>query len=114
MELEVVRSGPLATVQDLGRPGHAALGVGTSGAADRHALRLANRLVGNPEGAAAIEITLGGFAARFDGLARVALAGAPCAGAAMHAPVYLRPGEALRPATPTDQVLSAIQAGYQN
>jgi biotin-dependent carboxylase-like uncharacterized protein len=76
--IEVLRTGPLATVQDLGRPGHAALGVGLAGAADRRALRLANRLVGNPEDAAAIEITFGGFAARFDAFARVALAGAPC------------------------------------
>ena len=39
----VLAPGPLATVQDLGRPGLAHLGVGRSGAADRHALRLANR-----------------------------------------------------------------------
>lgn len=55
--------GPLATVQDLGRPGYAAVGVAPSGAADRRALRTANRLVGNPENAADIEITMGGFAA---------------------------------------------------
>jgi biotin-dependent carboxylase-like uncharacterized protein len=94
--IEVLRPGPLATVQDLGRHGHAALGVGTAGAADRAALRLANRLVGNPEGAAGIEITLGGFAARFADFARIALAGAPCAGATMHAPLYVRAGEELR------------------
>ena len=52
--IEILRPGPLATVQDLGRRGHAALGVGTAGAADRGALRLANRLVGNPEDAAGI------------------------------------------------------------
>jgi biotin-dependent carboxylase-like uncharacterized protein len=52
--------------------------------------------VGNPEGAAAIEITLGGFAARFDALTRVALAGAPCRGVAMHVPFYVRAGEQLR------------------
>jgi biotin-dependent carboxylase-like uncharacterized protein len=63
-ELEVIRPGPLATVQDLGRPGWAALGVGRSGAADRSALRLANRLVGNPEDAAAVEVTFGGLAVR--------------------------------------------------
>jgi biotin-dependent carboxylase-like uncharacterized protein len=100
--IEVVRPGPFATIQDLGRPGHAALGVGASGAADPRALRLANRLVGNPEGAAAIEITLGGFAARFDALARVALAGAPCeASIGMHAPAYVRAGEELRLGTPS-------------
>lgn len=53
--------GPSTTVQDLGRPGHAQLGVPRSGAADRTSLRLANRLLGNPEGAAAVETTLGGL-----------------------------------------------------
>ncbi len=59
--LRVVATGPLATVQDLGRPGWFAIGVGVSGAADRPSLRLANRLVGNPEGAAAVECLLGGL-----------------------------------------------------
>jgi KipI family sensor histidine kinase inhibitor len=61
--IRVVASGPLATVQDLGRPGRAHLGIARSGALDRGALRRANRLVGNPEDAAGIEITLGGFRA---------------------------------------------------
>jgi KipI family sensor histidine kinase inhibitor len=56
----VVRPGPLTTVQDLGRPGHQAIGVPVAGAADPLALRLANRLVGNPDGAAALEITVMG------------------------------------------------------
>jgi biotin-dependent carboxylase-like uncharacterized protein len=59
--ITVHRTGPLALIQDLGRFGYAALGVSPSGAADRAALRAANRLVGNPEHAAGIEITLGGF-----------------------------------------------------
>lgn len=75
---EVEDPGPRATVQDLGRPGYARLGVGRSGAADRGALRLANRLVGNPEGAAALELTLGGLRARFRAPALVAVTGAPC------------------------------------
>jgi biotin-dependent carboxylase-like uncharacterized protein len=98
--IEVLATGPLATVQDLGRPGHAALGVGASGAADRSSLRLANRLVGNPEGAAAIEVTFGGLAIRAHGRLMVALAGAPCAGAAMQAPLYLAPGAELRLGAP--------------
>ncbi|HEY7272901.1 MAG TPA: biotin-dependent carboxyltransferase family protein [Actinoplanes sp.] len=76
--IEVVRAGALTTVQDLGRPGLAHLGVGRSGAADLGSLRLANRLVGNAEGAACLEITFGNFEARFDPAATVALAGAPC------------------------------------
>lgn len=61
--LLVEAAGPATTVQDLGRPGAAALGVSPSGALDRGALRLANRLVGNPEGRAALEVVLGPFAA---------------------------------------------------
>jgi KipI family sensor histidine kinase inhibitor len=75
--LEVLATGPGALVQDLGRPGLAASGVGRSGAADRAALRLANRLVANPEGAAGIEVVLGGLAVRACGLLTVALTGAP-------------------------------------
>ena len=48
--LTVLRPGPLALVQDAGRVGHAADGVGRSGAADRPSLALANRLVGNHAG----------------------------------------------------------------
>lgn len=59
--LRIVEPGLLATVQDLGRPGVAALGVAPSGALDRAAARTANRLVGNPEGAAVIEATMGGL-----------------------------------------------------
>jgi biotin-dependent carboxylase-like uncharacterized protein len=76
--IEVVTPGPLTTVQDLGRPGLAGLGVSRSGAADLGSLRLANRLVGNPESAACLEVTLGGLVARFDTPAIVALTGAPC------------------------------------
>ena len=46
--IEVIKPGPLATVQDLGRPGYGHLGVPRSGAADAASLRLANRLVGQP------------------------------------------------------------------
>jgi biotin-dependent carboxylase-like uncharacterized protein len=76
--LTVLATGPLTTVQDLGRPGFAASGVGPSGAADRSALRLANRLVGNPEGAAGLEVTLGGLRLRPDADVVLALAGARC------------------------------------
>ncbi len=65
--LEVLRTGPLALLEDLGRPGLAHVGVTRSGAADRSAHRLANRLVANPDDRATVEITLGGFAARVHG-----------------------------------------------
>jgi biotin-dependent carboxylase-like uncharacterized protein len=58
--IRVRMPGLLTTVQDLGRPGLAHLGVPTAGAADRRAFGLANRLVGNRPGAAALEITLAG------------------------------------------------------
>ena len=58
--IRVRKPGLLTTVQDLGRPGLAHLGVPTAGAADRRAFGLANRLVGNQPGAAALEITLAG------------------------------------------------------
>lgn len=59
----IARPGPLATLQDGGRPGRAAEGVARSGALDRVALRTANRLLGNDSDAAAIEVTMGGFEA---------------------------------------------------
>ncbi|GAA1686832.1 carboxyltransferase domain-containing protein [Microcella alkalica] len=59
--ITVVDPGALTLVQDLGRPGRAALGVGAAGAFDRAAHRLANRLVGNDEAAAALEVLLGGL-----------------------------------------------------
>ena len=65
--LEVLQPGPLATVQDLGRPGLAQCGVSASGAADRRSHTLANRLLANPDDRATIEVTMGGFAARVIG-----------------------------------------------
>ncbi|MDQ6918128.1 MAG: biotin-dependent carboxyltransferase family protein [Candidatus Dormibacteraeota bacterium] len=58
--LQVEKPGLLTTVQDLGRPGHRKFGVPPSGAMDRFALAAANRLVGNPEGAAGLECALTG------------------------------------------------------
>ena len=74
--LEVVQTGPQATVQDAGRPGLAAMGVGRSGAADRRSYTLANRLVGNAENAAAIEVLLGGLVLRALDDVAVAVTGA--------------------------------------
>ncbi|WP_306341464.1 biotin-dependent carboxyltransferase family protein [Nocardioides luteus] len=75
--VEVVRPGLQLVLEDLGRPGHAALGVSASGAADRRALRAANRAVGNRPGAAAFELAGGGAILRFTGPAVVAVTGAP-------------------------------------
>ena len=62
----VQRAGFLSSVQDLGRMGFRQFGVSASGALDSFALRVANLLVGNDEGAAGLEITLGGSQLRFD------------------------------------------------
>jgi biotin-dependent carboxylase-like uncharacterized protein len=74
--IDVLRAGPLTTVQDLGRPGWAHLGVPRSGALDPPALRLANRIVGNPDGAAGLEVTLTGCRLRPHEAATVAVTGA--------------------------------------
>lgn len=75
--LEVLATGPLVLVQDAGRPGLAAVGVGRSGAADRTAYRLGARLVGHLEDRAALEVLLGGLTVRALGRLTVALTGAP-------------------------------------
>ena len=58
--LETLASGLLCTIQDLGRVGSQALGMPVAGALDPRALRIANTLVGNPEGMAALEIRISG------------------------------------------------------
>ncbi len=74
--VRVLEPGLLTTVQDLGRPGLGRYGVTTGGAVDRAALVLGNRLVGNPPGAAALEVTLTGPRLRFTEAAVVAVTGA--------------------------------------
>ncbi len=61
MSLRVTRADGLVTVQDLGRPGYAHLGVPRAGALDAPAAALAHRLVGNDEGAALLEVTAAGL-----------------------------------------------------
>ena len=65
--IEVLVAGPLTTVQDLGRLGHLAVGVGRAGAADRGSYLLGNRLLGNEAGAPVLEATLGGLGLRAHG-----------------------------------------------
>jgi len=115
----VEATGPLATVQDLGRPGLADLGVSPSGAADRSAHRLANRLVGNPEGDATIEVTLGGLGVRATATHWVAVTGAPTTvlvndrPTASHALIALPPGDRLTVLAPAYGVRSylAVRGG---
>lgn len=115
--LVVVAPGPLTTVQDAGRHGHAHIGVTHAGPADAASHRLANRLVGNPEDAAALEVTAGGLVLRANAPVCVAVTGA-------HAPVtvgrrpvhhatplYLVAGDALTLGTPTSGLRSYVAAG---
>jgi urea carboxylase len=75
--LEVLSGGTQTTVQDYpGRPGYWAVGVPPSGPMDDRALRLGNRLLGNDEDAAALEITMSGPTLRFNTDAVVAIMGA--------------------------------------
>lgn len=97
--LTVVRAGALTTVQDAGRPGMAHLGVPHSGALDRDAAALANRLVGNSAEATVLETTLDGVSLRPNTDVVIAVTGAPAAvsvsqrPAAWGVPVTVRAGE---------------------
>ncbi len=84
------------TVQDLGRYGYGPLGVSPSGAADPISLRLGNLLVGNPESAAALEMTLLGGKFVFPDGALIALTGSDFgASIPMYTATVLAPGERL-------------------
>lgn len=76
MALEVISPGLSTTVQDLGRPGYYHIGIPVSGGMDRFALRCANMLVGNDEGAAVLEAVFTGPQLRFYADALVAVTGA--------------------------------------
>jgi antagonist of KipI len=101
-DLVVQAPGLFTTIQDLGRPGFGPIGVSASGAADPTALRLCNRLLGNPESAAGLEMTLQGGQFSFPEGALVALGGSDLASSADGRPLslwtthMLRPGQLLR------------------
>jgi biotin-dependent carboxylase-like uncharacterized protein len=76
MVIEVIKPGLATTVQDLGRPSYYNIGIPLSGALDQYALRAANLLVGNEEGAAGLEIALMGPELVFPEAAIIAITGA--------------------------------------
>ena len=76
--IEIVTTGALATVQDRGRGGALKWGVGSSGALDNLALAAGNILLGNDDDAAAIEIPIFPFQARFTDDCTFAITGADC------------------------------------
>ncbi len=106
--IRVLKHGVCATIQDQGRPEFQHLGVVSGGACDRYALGLANRLVGNPADAAAIEVTLWGDAFSFDKETLVSVTGGDLTAVAerdgnaaeqaipLDRPVLLHPGTTLR------------------
>lgn len=100
--IEVQSPGLLTTVQDLGREGFGPLGVSASGAADAVSLRLGNRLAGNPQGAAGLEMTLLGGTFLFPQGATIALTGSDFGATLEGAPLQLwksievSPGQTLR------------------
>lgn len=96
MNIVVHSPGVFTTVQDLGRPGFGIQGVSRAGAADPLALRIGNRLVGNPDNAPALEMTLTGGSFTFPEGARIALTGGQSANVPMWRPVTVPPGDSLR------------------
>jgi antagonist of KipI len=86
----------LTTVQDLGRRGRMAQGVAVGGAADPVALRVANLLVGNAEGAPALEVTLSGPELEFSGEAWVSVCGARFENIPAWRPFHVGAGDRLR------------------
>ncbi len=118
-DAEIVAVGPLALIEDLGRHGLGALGVPAGGAADRVAHRLANRLVGNPEDAATIEVLLGRLELRAISDLLVAATGAPAPLAvsgrpvAWAAPVHVPAGARITIGVPDHGVRSylAVRGG---
>ena len=97
MKIIVQAPGMFTTLQDLGRPGYGSLGVSTAGASDPISLRLGNRIVGNDEGAAALEFTLLGGTFVFPDGGIVAVTGGDFgASVPMWTAVSIEPGHTLR------------------
>lgn len=100
--ITVFDAGPQTTVQDLGRTGRMRYGIPPSGPVDRFAFVVANRLVGNPDGAAALECTLIGPRFEVDAAGAMALTGADMpvtvngAEAPRWAPIALKPGDVVK------------------
>ena len=99
--LEILSPGLLTTVQDLGRPGHGRIGVAPGGAADKASLVRGNRLAGNPDGAAGLEITINGPHLRFLRPGRIVISGANLGARLNGDPL---PVEAVRVVRPGDEL----------
>src|ERR1044071_8610192 len=109
MKIFVHSAGFLTSVQDLGRIGYRRSGISRGGALDSHAMRVANALVGNEDGAAGLEAALGNLRLRFDDQRVVAWCGG--AFAVRIANENLPPGHAGLIAKDEELVLNAPKAG---
>ncbi|MGM0520727.1 MAG: biotin-dependent carboxyltransferase family protein [Pseudomonadota bacterium] len=116
----VERAGPLALLQDAGRFGVRRLGVTQGGPADLHGWAWANRLAGNPWGAAALEVTFGGLTLVAESDVAIAVAGADL-GATLDdkplplwQPVVVREGQTLRFGSPVNGLRAylAVAGGF--
>ena len=96
MRVRVNKPGLLTTVQDLGRWGYQALGVAVAGPMDAYSHRLANALVGNPDGAATLEVTLVGPELEFDDERTVAVVGAEFEPFTQRVVQHVKAGDRLR------------------
>lgn len=109
--IAILEPGPQTTVQDLGRFGHLRSGIPSSGPMDRASFIVANRLVGNPDGAAGLECTVVGprFEALVSGAVAVTGADMPVTVNGREAPswatIRVRPGDVVR--------LGAARAGVR-
>ena len=90
--IRVIRPGPFTAIQDNGRSGFQRWGIAVGGALDSESYRLANLLVGNDPGAAALEMTLVGASLEFEEPVLIALCGAE-----LHASVKGVPVPLMRP-----------------
>jgi antagonist of KipI len=77
--IKIISSGPMTTVQDIGRSGYGRYGVSRSGAADNLAIRMGNALLGNQESSACLEVAMGGLVLQcLERPIHLALTGANC------------------------------------
>ena len=96
MTIVVQSPGMFTTVQDLGRPGHGVHGVSRAGAADPLALRIGNRILGNDDNAAALEMTLLGGTFIFSDGAQIVLTGGRPGGLPSYEYIEVQRGQTLQ------------------
>ncbi len=121
MSLEVIRAGLVTQIQDFGRFGYQGQGVTHGGPMDEHAYLWANFLLGNHFTAPQLEITLGGFSARFTRAAMIALCGADMSARCEQRPLatwrshYVEAGEVIEFRSPKAGMCCylAIQGGFE-